>query len=291
MTMLVLLLMTANISAQLSPSYAHKKLTIGDPFEVILTLKYDAAESISGPYADSLTPFVILDTRNKIVQEKGTVTSTYRLRTAAFSTGDLMVPPIRFLVKRDTIVDTLSSDPVKVTIASVLPAGMKDINDLKPAVEFPNYALLVIMALTIGIAALGIIGSRLWKNIRRSRVHAEPPVPPWDEALKAIDALPWQEWTGKGLVKKYYYALTEIIKRYLERRFEFSAAEQTTTEILHNLKLRGVGLRDNFGAFFTRADLIKYAKVMPPGEELARAVIVARDLVNGTKPQTEKADA
>jgi hypothetical protein len=291
MTALALFLTAVNISAGLSPSCAQKKLTVGDPFEVLLTLKYRPDDYISGPYADSLAPFVILDTRNKVVQEKGTVTSTYRLKTAAFSAGDLMIPPIKFLVRRDTVLDTLRSDPVKVTIASVLPAGMKDINDLKPAVEFPNYAPLVVMALVIVIAALGVIGSRLWKKIRRAGIRAEPPLPPWDEALNAIDALPWQEWTGKGLIKKYYYALTEIIKRYLERRFEFSAAEQTTTEIMNNLKVRRIGLRDDFGAFFSRADLIKYAKVMPPDDELTRAVVVARDLVNRTKPRTEAADA
>jgi len=89
------------------------------------------------------------------------------------------------------------------------------------------------------------------------------------------------------LIKKYYYALSEILKRYIERRFEFNAAEQTTTEIMANLKLQKIPLSDDFNRFFTRADLVKYAKFMPPQDELHMAVQKVKDLVNKTKPEEE----
>jgi hypothetical protein len=53
------------------------------------------------------------------------------------------------------------------------------------------------------------------------------------------------------------------------------------------LKRVRVGERDEFIAFFRRADLVKYAKLVPEPVEAAAAVSVARDLVNKTTPEPE----
>jgi len=65
------------IEAELNKQYLNKKLTIGDPFEIILTLTYPQNTDISEPFVDSIEPFGILDQKNKIVQEKGFITNTY----------------------------------------------------------------------------------------------------------------------------------------------------------------------------------------------------------------------
>ena len=88
----------------------------------------------------------------------------------------------------------------------------------------------------------------------------------------------------KGLVKRYYYSLSEILKRYLERRFEFDALEQTTTEIVHHLKTRKILIRDEFTRFFTDTDLVKYAKFTPALNDQQQAIEKAKELIRKTKP-------
>ena len=123
------------------------------------------------------------------------------------------------------------------------------INDLKKAVEFPYYLPLIVAGIILICTIAGYFGYKYLKKLRKARANARPWVPPWIEAIVAIENIPIKEWLEKGLVKKYYYALSEILKQYIERRFEFNAAEQTTTEIIAHLKLQKIPLRDDFDRF------------------------------------------
>jgi len=103
--------------------------------------------------------------------------------------------------------------------------------------------------------------------------------------------MPWREWLETGQVKRYYYALSQVLKRYIERRFEFDAVEQTTTEILSSMRAHTTPMRDEIGKFFTRYDLVKYAKWEPPLEEAESAIGQVRDFVVKTKPVEPAAPA
>jgi hypothetical protein len=168
-----------------------------------------------------------------------------------------------------------------------MPEDMNDINDLKKAVEFPNFVPLIILGIIIGSAIAGYFICKYIKRLKRERETAKPLPPPWIEAIVAIENIPVKEWLKKGLIKRYYYALSEILKRYIERRFGFNAAEQTTTEIIYSLKLQKAPLREDFSKFFTRADLVKYAKFVPPEDESIVAANKAKELVNNTRPKEE----
>jgi hypothetical protein len=116
-------------------------------------------------------------------------------------------------------------------------------------------------------------------------LYGAPLPDPWTEALGALAAIPVAEWLDAGQVKRYYYTASEILKRYLERRFEFPAREQTSTEIFREMKVRKVPERDGFGDFFRGADMVKYAKVVPPRPEMELVVVAACGLVRATTPE------
>ena len=191
-----------------------------------------------------------------------------------------------FLLSSGDKTDPLRSDSLTVKLASVLSPKMQDINDLKPEAKFPNYWLWLIPALILVLAALVYLSLQLYKKLKKIRELALAPLPPWEEALKALDNLPKEEWLAKGFISKYYYALSEILKRYIERRFEFNAVEQTTTEIVLNLKIYKTPLRQEFSEFLNRADLVKYAKAVPPVQEVSQAMETVRDLITRTIPVT-----
>jgi hypothetical protein len=281
---LLLLFAQIEISAKLKGEYVNKPLTIGDPFEIVLIARYPEGTSISEPFVDSLEPFLIVDQKNRLVQEKGYVVNTYTIKLVPFNTGELKLPAFKFLRRTGDTVDTLSSEEIQLKVASVMPENMKDINDIKKAVEYPNFIPLILVGVLVAVALLVYIAYRYIRQLKKNRAMTKPLPPPWAEALAALDNIPREDWLTKGFFKRYYYAISEILKRYLERRFDFNAAEQTTTEIAAHLKMLKVPQREEFTGFFTRADMVKYAKYVPPHIEMNSAVDSAKELVSKTRP-------
>lgn len=276
-------------SPELATSYVQKRLTVGDPFIVTLKLEAGNDAQIIGPLADSLGPFMVVGQRERTRAHRGRNEHFYDLKLAGFRPGSFALPRFVFIVSQGSKSDTLRSDTLKVVISSVLPEKMQDIHDLKAAEAFPNHWLWLIPAGLIVLAALAWLGYRLYHKYRRYREQLSAPLPPWEEALKALDAIPAAEWLDRGLVKRYYYTLSEITKRYLERRFGFNALEQTTTEISLKLKTEKAPHREGFVSFLSRADMAKYAKIVPPRDEMDKAVDAVRQLVDKTTPKPEPA--
>ncbi|HWS01405.1 MAG TPA: hypothetical protein VN249_12360, partial [Prolixibacteraceae bacterium] len=90
-------------------------------------------------------------------------------------------------------------------------------------------------------------------------------------------------------VKDYYTRLTDIIRTYLEERYEVPAMEQTTQEILSQFKgecsqIKGklyTGLQNTLDT----ADLVKFAKYIPLPDENHYVMVHAYSLVEETKPE------
>jgi len=280
----LLLAVQIEINAELGRKDINKTLTVGDPFEVVVTVNHPRGMEISMPYVDALEPFMIIDQSSQRIEEGGMIKNLYRYELVCFDTGELELSSFRCVMRSDSLIDTLLSNRVDVKVASVLPVDMQDINDIKGAVRFPNFRPLIIGAIILFIAALGYLAYHYLRKLRKARALAKPLPPPWVEAILALERIPVDEWLSRGMIKKYYYSLSEILKRYLERRFEFKALEQTTTEIVDNMRTLRIPQRDKFNTFFTSADLVKYAKYVPPGSEIASAIDAAKDLVNKTKP-------
>jgi hypothetical protein len=259
------------------------KLTVGDRFDVVLTVSAPESSQVLGPLADSLGAFAVVEAKTGR-KETGAGKNLHRLSLAAFQAGRQRLPAFTFLVRTGAHVDTLRSDTGSVVVASVLPKDMKDIHDLKPPETFPNHWLWAIPAAVLLAAGLAWAAWQLARRWRRIREQAASPLPPWDEALAALDGMPWQEWLGAGQVKRYYYALSQVLKRYIERRFEFNAVEQTTTEILSSMRAHRTPMRDEVRQFLLRSDFVKYAKTVPPDEEMRSAIAEVRDFVTRTTP-------
>lgn len=273
------------VSARLLP--VRGKLTVGDPFMVELTVKHPRAVAISEPFAVELEPFLVLDRKSSTRYKGDTAIDVHRLKMAAFATGDLKLPPFMVFWQEPTEALAARSDSIGLKVASVMSKDMKDINDIKPQIPFPNYLPLWILLGLIAAAGLGILGWRLYRRYRRIKLYGKPLPDPWDEALLALDAIPAGELEKPGRVKRHYYSVSEILKRYLTRRFDFPALDQTTSEILRDLKARKVPERDGFGEFFRGADMVKYAKHIPPPADIAAVIPAARQLVKATTPTQE----
>ena len=260
------------------------RLTVGDRFEVRLDVTSPARSLVTGPLADSAGAFVVVGEQRTTRIRADRDEATYKLRVAGFKPGRQRLPQFVFLVQSGARSDTLRTDTASVTIASVLPAKMQDIHGLAPPETFPNLWLWIVPVAVLLLAALAWLARRLLRRYRTLRELVAAPLPPWEEALAALDAAQWREWLETGQVKRWSYTLSQILKRYIERRFEFDAVEQTTTELLASMRTRRLPMREELARFFTWLDLVKYAKSVPPAGEAEAAIAQVREFVRKTTP-------
>ncbi|HEY6868036.1 MAG TPA: hypothetical protein VI792_12310, partial [Candidatus Eisenbacteria bacterium] len=172
----------------------HGRLTVGDRFAVTLVVRSPHPSIVTGPLADTLGAFVVVDEQRRTARRGDEDETTYRLSLAAFRPGTLRLPPLAFLVSAGARSDTLRGDTLAIAIASVLPADMKDIRGLAPPETFPNRWLWALPAIVLALAVLAVLGRRLYRRLRAGAEAAAPALPPWEEALGALDRLPWREW-------------------------------------------------------------------------------------------------
>jgi len=275
------------IAARLLPRRGKQPLTVGDRFKLELVVRRHRNQRASEPFPDTLGSFVLVDRSTTTKYRGDTIVDTHRLEMAAFATGDLALPRFMVAFPAEGEMIAVRSESLGLTVKSILPAKMQDINDLKPQIQFP---FLLPIWLTLGLLALLALvwfGWRLFRRWRTMRLMAKPLPPPWDEALASLAAIPAKEWLDAGQVKRYYYSVSETLKRYLTRRFKFPAIDQTTSEIVLAMKREKVELREEFGGFFSRSDLVKYAKLVPPRAEMESVIGLAEEMVRRTTPVAE----
>jgi hypothetical protein len=106
-------------------------------------------------------------------------------------------------------------------------------------------------------------------------------------ALSELDKLKEEQLWQHDKVKDYYTRLTDIVRVYLEERYEVPAMEQTTQEILAEFKGDSSEIK---GKLFTglqktleTSDLVKFAKYTPLADENHFVLVNAYTLVEETK--------
>jgi len=275
-----------SVTARLLPR-PKRDLTVGDRFKLELTIRHHRNTKVGEPFAPSLDPFMVIDRKSVTRYAGDTIVDVHTLTMAPFATGEPKIPSFIVPYPQDGEVLAAASDSIPVKVASVMPKDMKDINDLKPQIQFPNFLPIWIILGLLAAAGLGYAGWRLYRRYRRIKLYGAPLPDPWDEALAALDKVPADDWLASGYFKRYYYTVSEVLKHYLTRRFGFPAIDQTTTEILRSMKVAKMPEREGFGEFFQRADMVKYAKFVPPAAEAAEVISTARELVKATTPKPE----
>lgn len=164
-------------------------------------------------------------------------------------------------------------------------AQARDVKDIKP----PRRARPALWPWLLAAALLGLWYWNERRTMRRRELAAAAGLKPDTRPPEVIaeDELARLESSGlweQGRPKEFYGALTDILRRYLERRFAFPATGETTTEIYRRLRRLALDrqLLTLFKALFERADLVKFAKIPAQDQWGATDLAAARRLVRET---------
>jgi hypothetical protein len=295
-TLLVLTFLTIAAASSLCfgstivSSVSQDSLYIGDRIHLGVVLMVPRASQVVPPATENgFGKFAVKEWASDKTEKKNADSLTFHYIITTYSAENCTIPALDFILAKEGGADTLHTLPVPMRLILVFSPDTASIKDLKPqqSVGKPSLAWLwIVLALTAGAAAFLLIRKYLPKQGKVLR--APPPKPPYDEAMEALATLEAKQYIAKGMIREYAFELSEIVKRYLERRFDVHAAEFTTEEMLDWIKLSPLDpdCRKSVEWFFSTTDPVKFAKWLPDNDTVNRFGPGMRSFIEKTRPQS-----
>ncbi len=271
--------------AKLTASLDRKSARIGDA--VILTLKYYVPEGIrfeTMPKLDGLDGFTIIDKKK---MSEGEI----KLTLIVDKIDKFEIGPISLSYKdKDGVETVVRSEAVSIAVQSNLggkpaEAQLKPIMDIVPIIPVWRRYLPWILGV---ILIAGLIFGIIWWRKRRQKIeeyiNIKPPHVVAEEEIRKLQSLKIFE---KGQCKDFYFRLSEIIRRYIEKMRNFPAVEFTTEEIARRLKSE---TDRKIIPLLRQADLVKFADTVPTQARKEEDVDAALSYIRDTAPPPSVAE-
>jgi hypothetical protein len=285
------LAMAQSVSASLKAD--SNQIVIGDFLNVRLTVKHSKDVKIALPkLIDTLGNMeLVSESKTDTTTEGGNVLLTKTFTVSAYDSGEFHAGPLKvYFANSYGNTDSVFSNEVAVLVNTLEVDTSKPIKPIKAPLEVP-YTWQEFMYYIIGAVLLILLIVAAWLMWRKYKTNkpaeAERPRPKdpahvWAkrELKKLEEEMLWQ----KGEVKTYYSRLTDILRMYLEYRYEWLALESTTEEISAEIEKYDINdvakklLLDTLRS----ADLVKFAKMLPAPDANTKAMENARNFVDVT---------
>lgn len=146
------------------------------------------------------------------------------------------------------------------------------------------WVMLIIAWVALAVALYFVWRKR--KAIIGTIIPPKPPVPPYEMAMQQLNALKNQKLCEHGHEKEYYTRLTEILRVYLQRRFDINAMEMTSTQIMREIS-RHEDIKPSsplMKQILEIADFVKFANIRPMPDDNIKSFNMAVQFVEATKP-------
>ena len=287
--MFITLLNIPTTASFIFTSVSSDTLTIGDRIQYSVAMIVPKGATVIAPQLEKdLGTFAIKDWTTKTVSREKSDSVSYSYIITNYNVGLCTIPSLPYFIqKTDSTQDSLGTQPLFLRVGSVISTDTANLKELKPQQVtgkislLPLYILLGIVAIILAI----YFGRRLIKA--KTVIKKEPPPKPaYDEAIEALADLESKAYISKGMIREYAFELSEILKRYIERRFETNAAELTTEEMIDWIANSPLAApqRTSLDWFFNTTDPVKFAKWVPDNATLYKLLSDVRDFIEITKP-------
>lgn len=306
---------------RLTASVAPAEPVFGDTITLTLEVQAPTDYSITFPETGELAEVAPTQAGEQTRKRTGDTTIWMReYKLSPESTGELEIPalPVEYQASAGATqpaaepATELLSPALKITIRSVLTPqdAPQNPREITGVLAPPPRRLTLLEWALIGAGA--VIAALLVLLFVRAIIawRRRPPLPiPADQAaLAALDALQRQPLQTQAQMRSYHYALSEIVRQYIERAFGIAAPEMTTEEFLRSIgrstPARGSGaplIQDatlltllvgaDLRPFLEQCDLVKYAALAPSLDDAQRALSEARAFIQRTAAAQKAAAA
>ncbi len=268
-----------NATAKLDTS----AMLIGD--HVGLTLKYTgpAKSQVAWPFLpDTILGHLTIIGRGKIdtvyTADKQSVTLSQQLNFTSYDSGFYTIPPIpfRYRLMPDTSGRMATTTMILLAVHTLKVDTTLSIKPIIGPFGVPITFREMLPWILLGLAVAALVFAGVWfYRKRRNRqpvfvIRPKPVVPAHERAMHEFEQLRVKKLWQNGKVKEYHSELTDILRRYIEERYQVPALEQTSSEITASL----VQLPDcprkmveMLNRLLALADMVKFAKAQPVATE------------------------
>ncbi len=278
---------------QLRQEVSPKTITIGDLIKVETTV-VTSSTVVPAPFKPGV-PLGEFEIRNfsstppKTI-ENGKISITHSMDITTFSTGTQTIPSLTLAFQGpDGTPAETKTEEVKIEVRSLLMEKGDEggLRPLKGLYNFPSYLWLWIL-----LALLAAAGGAywIWKHYKKRAlqlgVAQGPPKPPEQWAWENLHKLEDSDFIEQGKVKEYYSELSFILRGYLERRYQVSALERTSAELLADFRKMNHSphLSNLLKDFLETGDLVKFAKYTPATDEIEKDLLRVKEAITITTP-------
>jgi len=248
------------------------KITIQQPADIKLTLPVfkdtiiKNIEILSGPVFDTTKG------------SGGMINIIEKYLITSFDSGFYQVPPVYAEVKNEEGIKRFYSDYSQLEVMRLMIAPADTSAKIYDIIA-PYRAPLTAGEIVPWVLLLALAGVLVWAAIRLIRKFKKKETdieeviisdPAHIIAFRELERLRNDEVWQKGDTKTYYTRLTEILRQYLENRYNVFSLELTTAETLEALVKTGFkkdGAYNQLKTVLTGGDLVKFAKYNPEAAE------------------------
>lgn len=271
----------------------HVDLTVTVPQNAAFIVPSVTQEVLSGSGIDLVGSSAVdttINGQNVSYHQQWTIT--------AFDSGAYVFPSIPVLSPDSQLLAQSQALPFFVNTVAVDTTAA--IRDIKGIAKVPLTFKEVLPYLLIGLAAAAVIALLVWfilKHESKSKpkkkvVKAKPKVKPHITALKELEKLKVKKLWQNGQVKQYYSELTDILRTYIDGRYDINAMEMISSDILKELEGKDLPqqLRKELEQTLGIADLVKFAKMEPLPDDHDRCFKQAVNFVHETAEKELKTE-
>jgi hypothetical protein len=148
----------------------------------------------------------------------------------------------------------------------------------------PEPSWLSITAALLVVGGIIVLG---WLAFRRWRNRLAMPLPPHLSALAELERIAGIKITDASAADRFYVLITDVLRRYLNARFEVNAVGKTTPELIQSVRELKQFTGDQktlLDDLLAKADLVKFARDCPPAEAAAAFLTAVRHFIADTAP-------
>jgi len=282
--------------------------TTGDVITFRVTVDHDPAYEIVLPEPGAeIAGFRIVDLGREPVEERrGRRIERMWYELRADLVGSYVLPPVSVGYRRlegaegeaedgvqnhvrsEGRLEVVQTSAIFVEVESVLPkdGAASDIRGLKPLHHVRGPMPWKWVAVGLALALMAAAGAVLLNRHRRNRPVVPPP-PAHEVAFEALANLRDGDFDDPLAVRRFFFSISEIVRAYVEARFELNATDLTTEEILVALPHLGALVeeqRDGLEAFLSETDQVKFADRSATPEDVESTYEGALRFVEQTRP-------
>jgi hypothetical protein len=302
---ILILAITQKTQAQQTKAVARidsAAILIGDQVNLILEIEHLKDAKVGYPSVpDSFGRIEVLKklkTDTIEMADKAWQKQVLKYTITCFDSGNYSIDPQWFTVTANGLTDSVATNPVFLQVHTMQIDTTKGLTDIKMPYAAP-VTLKEVTPYILGVMLAGAILFLLLYSIKRKKKNQplfkfpeKPKEPAHVTALRELDRIRNEKLWQQDKTKQYYSDVTDVIRNYIENRFEIRAMEQTTEEILDSFRLRKDLLNEktfsNLSQILTLADFVKFAKYKPLPDDDNLTLVNSYFFVNETKKEEPK---